>query len=151
MRIHGIWHILYKYTVYAMSDTLPSFLAPLFSCSIQAGFPSPASDYIDQRLDLHDYLGVHSEATFFLRVQGDSMQGAGIYDGDLLVVDRSLNAKSGNVVVAVVDGEFTVKRLQKRGAKMWLKAENPNYPPIELHDGQELEIWGVVSHVVHKP
>lgn len=79
------------------------------------------------------------------------MQGAGIYDGDLLVVDRSLNAKSGNVVVAVVDGEFTVKRLQKRGAKMWLKAENPNYPPIELHDGQELEIWGVVSHVVHKP
>jgi DNA polymerase V len=131
--------------------TIPPFLAPLFHDAIPAGFPSPASDYIDQRLDLHDYLGVHSEATFFLRVQGDSMQGAGIYDGDLLVVDRSKTAKSGHVVIAVIDGEFTVKRLQKRGGKTWLKAENPNYAPIELCDGQELEIWGVVSHVVHKP
>ena len=130
---------------------VPSFLAPLFHDAVPAGFPSPASDYIDQRLDLYDYLGVHSEATFFLRVQGDSMQGAGIYDGDLLVVDRSRNPKSGQVVIAVIDGEFTVKRLQKSGGRMWLKAENPLYPPIELHDGQELEVWGVVSHVVHKP
>ena len=131
--------------------TIPPFLAPLFHDAIPAGFPSPASDYIDQRLDLHDYLGVHSEATFFLRVQGDSMQGAGIYDGDLLVVDRSISVKSGQVVIAVIDGEFTVKRLQKRGGVTWLKSENPNYPPIELREGQELEVWGVVSHVVHKP
>jgi DNA polymerase V len=134
-----------------MMTTIPPFLAPLFHDAVPAGFPSPASDYIDQRLDLHDYLGVHSEATFFLRVQGDSMQGAGIYDGDLLVVDRSKTAKSGNVVIAVIDGEFTVKRLQKCGGVTWLKAENPAYPPIELRDGQELEVWGVVSHVVHKP
>lgn len=130
---------------------LQSELYPLFSCSVAAGFPSPASDYIDQRLDLNQYLGMHSEATFFLRVQGDSMQGAGIFDGDLLIVDRSLTAKTGHVVIAVIDGEFTVKRLQKRAGVVWLKAENPAYPPIELKDGQELEIWGVVSHVVHKP
>ncbi|SMC67016.1 LexA family protein [Polynucleobacter kasalickyi] len=134
-----------------MPKTLKSELYPLFSCSISAGFPSPASDYIDQRLDLNQYLGMHSEATFFLRVQGDSMQGAGIFDGDLLIVDRSVQAKSGNVVIAVVDGEFTVKRLQRRGGITWLKAENPAYRPIEFKDGQELEIWGVVSHVVHKP
>lgn len=130
---------------------IPAFFAPLFLETIPAGFPSPASDYIDQRLDLYDYLGVHSEATFFLRVQGDSMQGAGIYDGDLLVVDRSQTAKSGHVVIAVIDGEFTVKRLQKSSGRTWLQAENPSYPPIELRDGQELEVWGVVSHVVHKP
>lgn len=130
---------------------IPAFFAPLFLETIPAGFPSPASDYIDQRLDLYDYLGVHSEATFFLRVQGDSMQGAGIYDGDLLVVDRSQTAKSGHVVIAVIDGEFTVKRLKKSGGRTWLQAENPSYPPIELRDGQELEVWGVVSHVVHKP
>ena len=74
-----------------------------------------------------------------------------IYDGDLLVVDRSRTPKSSNVVIAVIDGEFTVKRLQKKAGRTWLKAENPLYPPIELQDGQELEIWGVVSHVVHKP
>jgi DNA polymerase V len=79
------------------------------------------------------------------------MQGAGIYDGDLLVVDRSRTAKSGQVVIAVIDGEFTVKRLQKSAGRTWLKAENPLYPPIELQEGQELQVWGVVSHVVHKP
>lgn len=130
----------------------PSHLSlPVYSCKIPAGFPSPASDYVDQRLDLNEYLAVHPEATFFLRVQGDSMTGAGIHDGDLLVVDRSLQAKSGQVVIAVVDGEFTVKRLHRRGGKVWLKAENPNYRHIELQEGQELEIWGVVSHVVHRP
>lgn len=130
----------------------PSHLSlPIYSCKIPAGFPSPASDYVDQRLDLNEYLAVNPEATFFLRVQGDSMTGAGIHDGDLLVVDRSLQAKSGQVVIAVIDGEFTVKRLQRYGGKVWLKAENPNYPHIELQEGQELEIWGVVSHVVHRP
>jgi DNA polymerase V len=91
---------------------IPPFLAPLFHDAIPAGFPSPASDYIDQRLDLHDYLGVHSEATFFLRVQGDSMQGAGIYDGDLLIVDKSLTPKNNSIVIAIVNNEFTVKRLK---------------------------------------
>ena len=130
--------------------TISPFLAPLFHDAVPAGFPSPASDYIDQRLDLHEDLGIHSEATFFLRVQGDSMQGAGIYDGDLLVVDRSLNAKSGQVVIAIIDGEFTVKRLQKRGGVTWLKAENPNYQAITFNEGSELQIWGVVVGVVRK-
>ena len=133
-------------------QALPSHVhLPLYSCSIPAGFPSPASDYVDQRLDLNDYLGIHPEATFFLRVQGDSMIGAGIYDKDLLVVDRSIQAQSGQVVIAIIDGEFTVKRLQRRGSKVWLKAENPLYKNIELQSGQELQIWGVVSHVVHRP
>ena len=79
------------------------------------------------------------------------MQGAGIYDGDLLVVDRSKKAKSGQVVIAVIDGEFTVKRFYQQGGQTWLQAENPQYAPIILCEGQELEIWGVVSHVVHKP
>ena len=134
-----------------VSPTSTPFLAPLLTCSIPAGFPSPASDYMDERLDLSEHLGLHAEATFFLRVQGDSMQGAGIFDGDLLVVDRTVQAKSNHVVIAVIDGEFTVKRLQRRGGRTWLKAENPAYPSIELHEGQALEIWGVVSHVVHKP
>lgn len=129
----------------------PPLSLALYSCKIPAGFPSPANDYIDQRLDLNEYLAFNPEATFFLRVQGDSMTGAGIHDGDLLVVDRSLQAKSGNVVIAVVDGEFTVKRLQRLKGKVWLKAENPSYPSLDIQEGQELEIWGVVSHVVHRP
>jgi DNA polymerase V len=124
---------------------------PLLASHIPAGFPSPATDYAEEPLDLSRYLIRHPVATFFVRVQGDSMQGAGIYDGDLLVVDRSKKAKSGQVVIAVIDGEFTVKRFYQQGGQTWLQAENPQYAPIILCEGQELEIWGVVSHVVHKP
>ena len=122
---------------------------PLFAHPVQAGFPSPADDYVCDALDLNEHLISHREATFFLRAKGHSMTGAGIQDGDLLVVDRSLNPVHRAIVIAVIDGEFTVKRLYKRAGKIRLLAENPDYSPIELKDGQELQVWGVVTSVIH--
>lgn len=127
----------------------PSALAlPLYGSRISAGFPSPADDDLEGTLDLNEHLVQHPAATFFVRVQGDSMIGAGIHHGDLLVVDRALEAKSGSIVVAVVDGELTVKRLKVAGERVWLMAENPAFPPLELRDGQALHLWGVVAHAV---
>jgi len=123
---------------------------PLFSHSVRAGFPSPADDYVAESLDLNEHLIAHREATFFLRAKGHSMTGAGIQDGDLLVVDRSLTPSNRSVVIAVVDGEFTVKRLSKRGGKIRLLAENPEFAAIDFKDGQELQIWGVVTNVIHR-
>ena len=121
---------------------------PLYGARIAAGFPSPADDDLEAMLDLNAHLVQHPAATFFVRVKGDSMTGAGIQDGDLLVVDRALEPKSGAIVVAVVDGELTVKRLKVEGARVWLMPENPAYPPLELRDGQALHLWGVVVHAV---
>ncbi|NDC65390.1 MAG: hypothetical protein EBZ73_02050 [Burkholderiaceae bacterium] len=123
---------------------------PLLVGRASAGFPSPAADHYDKRLDLNEHLVLHPEATFFLRVKGDSMIGAGIHDGDLLVVDRSLEPSHGRVVIAALDGELTVKRLHQQRGKILLCADNPNYPAIEIRQGQELQIWGVVAHVIHK-
>ena len=121
---------------------------PLYGSRISAGFPSPADDDLEGTLDLNEHLVQHPAATFFVRVQGDSMIGAGIHHGDLLVVDRALEAKSGSIVVAVVDGELTVKRLKIAGERVWLMAENPAFAPLELRDGQALHLWGVVAHAV---
>ena len=123
---------------------------PLFLSRVPAGFPSPAEDYVEGSLDLNEHLIEHREATFFVRVKGQSMTGAGIADGDLLVVDRSLEAGDGDIVVAVVDGELTVKRLWRRGGRVRLLAENPAYAPIDLKDGQELAVWGVVTSIVRR-
>ena len=117
---------------------------------IPAGWPSPAEDYVEDSLDLHRLVVRNPAATFFLRVVGDSMLGAGIHNGDLLIVDRSLSPTTGKVVVAVVDGELTVKRLLKRQGKMLLCPENPDYPEIDLEAREETTIWGVVSHVLHQ-
>lgn len=125
---------------------------PVFLSKIAAGFPSPADDYLERRLDLNQHCIQHPEATFFLRVSGHSMTGAGIYDNDILVVDRSRKPVSGNIVVAILDGEFTVKRLSRVGRASGppvLLPENADYPRIEVHEGQELEIWGVASFVIH--
>lgn len=119
--------------------------APLFSQPVPAGFPSPADDYVECRLSLDDLLIEHREATFFVRAKGNSMIGAGIHDGDVLVVDKSLQASHGDIVIAVVDGEFTVKTLRKRGASVILHPENPRHKDIEFKEGQELQIWGVVT------
>lgn len=124
---------------------------PLGAGRVAAGFPSPATDHIEQRLDLSEYLVLHPEATFFLRVKGDSMTGAGIHHGDLLIVDRSLSPASGRVVVATLNGELTVKRLHRSRGKLTLKAENPAYPDIAVNDEHDFQIWGVVAHVVHTP
>jgi len=122
---------------------------PLFGNRIAAGFPSPAEDYIEDRIDLNERLVKNPPATFLVRVKGNSMTGAGIFEGDTMVVDRSLEAASGSVVVAVVDGELTVKRLSIRRGKVRLLAENPEFTPIEFKDGQELVVWGVVTYVIH--
>jgi DNA polymerase V len=128
----------------------PIQLTPLYGYSISAGFPSPADDYIQDRLDLNELLIHNKAATFFLRVQGDSMLNAGIHHGDIIVVDRAIQAIHRSIVVAVVDGELTVKRLIMRGESAELHAENPKYAPICLQEGQELSLWGVVTSSVHQ-
>ncbi|MFM8983508.1 MAG: LexA family protein [Spartobacteria bacterium] len=124
---------------------------PLVSAKVQAGFPSPADDHMERSLDLNEHLVANPASTFFVRVQGDSMRDAGICDGDILVVDRSLEPKDRQIVVAMLDGDFTVKRLRKREGKVFLEAENSAYPPIEVSGGQELVIWGAVTFVIHQP
>lgn len=121
-----------------------------FESGLPAGFPSPADDFIERQLDLHELLVVHPEATFFVRVQGDSMIGAGMHSGDILVVDRSLSAAHGKIVVALLNGAFTVKRLIIRGKKITLAAENPRYPHLEITEGSEFQVWGVVTYVIHR-
>ena len=128
------------------ADTATKQPLPLYLSRIKAGFPSPAEDYIDKKLDLNEHLVKHPGSTFFVKVKGDSMIGAGIYSGDMLIIDRSQQPKNNSIVVAILNGEFTVKRLQKKNDKIFLMAENPNYKPIEVTPGMDFEIWGVVLH-----
>lgn len=123
--------------------------APLFFSPVQAGFPSPAEDFLEQALDLNEHLIQHPAATFFVRVSGESMKGAGIQNNDLLIVDRSLEATDGCIVVAVINGEFTVKRLHMHQKEVRLEAENPNFPPISIPEGADFQIWGVVTTIIH--
>lgn len=123
---------------------------PLFSYTVQAGFPSPAEDTMERKLNLHQLLIKHPAATFFVRAQGDSMQNSGIFSGDLLIVDRSVEPKPGMTIVACITGEFTVKKLGKINGKFYLIATNPDYKPILIDDDNNVEIWGVVTHVIHK-
>ena len=122
---------------------------PLAGERVAAGFPSPADDYVEVGIDLNEQLIHHPTSTFFLRVSGDSMLGAGIHDGDLLVVDRSLDRRPGRVVVAVLDGAFTLKRLVRHRGRLRLEAANSAYPPLELHRCGDVQIWGVAIHVIH--
>ena len=117
---------------------------------ISAGFPSPADDFKETRISLDKELVKNKEATFYARVSGDSMVGAGLDDGDLLVIDRSLNPINGKIAVCLVDGEFTVKRIKKEKKKLYLMPENKKYKPIELKEENELIIWGVVEYVIKK-
>lgn len=122
----------------------------LVSHRISAGFPSPAADYAEEGLDLNDFLVRNKPASFMFTVKGDSMINAGIVEGDKVIVDRSLNARSKDIVVAVVNGEYTIKRLFKSSSKVELRPENPAYQPIVFKEGSELEIWGVVVGVVRR-
>ena len=130
------------------SDKLPINL-PLYSCKISAGFPSPADDHLEKNLDLNSYLIKNPTATFFVRVNGDSMINAGIHDNDILIVDRSLKPTHGKIVIAVVDGQMTVKRLYKQSGKLFLIPENKNFKPIEITENMSMEIWGVVITAIH--
>lgn len=125
------------------------FNLPLFQNPVVAGFPSPAEDEIDKKLDLNELLIKHPAATFFLRVSGSSMIKAGIHDRDILIVDRSVEPTHGKIVVAALNGELTVKRLQLDDDKVFLIAENDLFRPIEVTEGIELHIWGVVTNVIH--
>ena len=124
-------------------------MIPLFLSKVQAGFPSPADDYIEQNLDLNEYLIKKPTATFFMKAAGDSMIGAGISSDDILIVDRSITANHNSIVVAVVNSEYTVKRFQKIKDKIFLVPENKKYPVIEINEGTDFEIWGVVTYVIH--
>ncbi len=123
---------------------------PIFTSRVQAGFPSPADDHLEDTLDLNVHLIQNKDATFFVKAQGESMIDAGIYPGNILIVDRSITAKSGKIVIAVIDGEFTVKRLHKYGGKITLRAENPNFKDIHIDKDSELIIWGVVTSVINQ-
>lgn len=123
---------------------------PIAMTSVPAGFPSPADDYMDKKLDLNEYLIQHPAATFFVRVKGESMIQAGIHSGDILIVDRAIEPDDGKVVIAAIDGELTVKRILKRDGKLYLAAENPDYNLIEVNPEQSFMIWGVVTYVIHK-
>ena len=118
---------------------------------VPAGFPSPADDYLEEELDLGEYLVRNPAATFFIRVTGRSMTGAGIYPNDILIVDRSLDARHGDVIIAVLNTEFTVKRLYHRAGTLRLVPDNPDYEPILIREGDQFQVWGVVAHVIHKP
>ncbi len=117
--------------------------------SAAAGFPSPADDYAAAALDLNAYLISHREATFFLRARGGAMRSEGIQEGDLLVVDRAIGPAHGDTVIAVVDGEFMVRRLGGRAGRLSLHAAHPGHPPLSFGDDRELQLWGVVTHVIH--
>jgi DNA polymerase V len=134
-------------TPVALLDADPAWTQRILGC-VQAGFPSPAEDHAIERVDLNKVLIKHPQATFLMRVRGASMREAGIDDGDVVLVDRAIKASHGHVVVAVVDGEFTVKRLSKRGSNVKLQAANPTYPDIVPRDGQTVEVWGVVTTAI---
>ena len=122
---------------------------PIYVCPVQAGWPSPAEDYLENSLDLNSLLVKNRPATFIVQVAGDSMTGLGIHDGDRLVVDKSLRPAPGRVVIASVGGEFAVKVLEKRGRRAFLVSRAEGYPEIEITDREDACIWGVVTYVLH--
>jgi DNA polymerase V len=128
------------------SQKLDFFLSP-----VPAGFPSPASDYIDKSIDLNEILIKNKVATFLVRALGDSMVEAGIFSGDILIIDKSITPANKNIVVAILNGEFTVKRFIKNGNKILLQPENKKYRNIEISEEDDFKIWGVVTFVIHNP
>ena len=133
----------------SFNSTTKSFKIPLLNDSVSAGFPSPADDYTEENIDLNEHLISNPFSTFFLRVKGDSMINAGIKDKDLIIVDKSLIAKPGNNVIAMIDGEFTIKRLSIKNDELYLKAENHNYPDFSFKNHIDVQIWGVVIYSIH--
>ena len=120
------------------------------SASVQAGFPSAADDYIERKLDLNELLIHRPASTFFVRVEGESMANANIHTGDILIVDRALQAGEGSIVVAILNGEFTVKRITMKNGKMALLPENPAFAQIPIFAEADFQVWGVVTYTIHK-
>ena len=142
--ILSVGHVLPPGTFVPLPDA-PRSPLPLDGIKVSAGFPSPAADYEDRRLDINDYLVRNPVSTFFFSVEGDSMEGAEIFAGDILMVDKSIRPRHGHIVIAFVDGERLVKRLCNRAGRTALIAENPAYPTLEIREGMELVVWGVVT------
>ena len=137
-----------KLTIYK-PNKLKRIELPLFSNKVRAGFPSPAEDHIEQKLDLNQFLIKHPAATFFVRVEGDSMKNGGISNGDILIVDRAITPQSGQIIVAILNGEFTVKRVKKQGKRLFLIPENPEFPLMEVTEEVDFQVWGVVTYTIH--
>ena len=133
----------------SFDSTTKKFKIPLLTDSVSAGFHSPADDHIEENIDLNEHLISNPFSTFFLRVKGDSMINAGIKDKDLIIVDKSLTAKPGNIIIAMIDGEFTIKRLSIKNNELYLKAENHNYPDFRFKNHIDVQIWGVVIYSIH--
>ena len=133
-----------------VTELAAACVVPMFVSRVAAGFPSPATDYMQDGLDLNEYLVQHKAASFLFEVKGDSMKNAGIMDGDKVVVDRSIEPRHGKIVIAVVEGEFTIKRLYRRAGRIELRPDNPAYPVIPIPPDSQLEVWGVVVGVVRR-
>ena len=127
-----------------------SLKLPLVSASVEAGFPSPADDHLERGIDLKEELIRNPTATFLVRVKGESMRDAGIHSGDTLIVDKSVTPSDRQIVVAMIDGEFTVKRFRKVNGRVFLEAANDSFAPIEVGENQELTIWGAVTYIIHQ-
>ena len=125
-------------------------MTPLFLDSVSAGFPSPATDYMENKLDLNEHLVQKPTATYIVKANGPSMIDAGISSGDLLIVDRSLTPRNDNIVIASIFGDLTVKKLKKKNQTLFLISANADYPSIEVKEEMECFIWGVVTYVIHK-
>ncbi|MBF8963017.1 translesion error-prone DNA polymerase V autoproteolytic subunit [Pontibacter sp. FD36] len=132
-------------------DYFGSIELPLYASFVSAGFPSPAEDSLEDKIDLGKYLIQNPTSTFMMRVKGSSMVDANIHDGDILVIDKSLKASDGMPVVCFLDGEFTVKTFKKIGNKAYLMPANPAYKPIEVTEEMDMRVWGVVVWILHKP
>ena len=132
-------------------DFTTALKLPLAGSPVSAGFPSPAEDYIEMALDLNKELIKHPEATFYARVKGYSMIDAGIEDGDLLVIDKALDQKDGDIAVCFIDGEFTLKRLALKEDCIYLIPANTEYKPIKITEDNDFLIWGILAYVIHKP
>ena len=133
----------------SFDSTTKKFKIPLLTDSVSAGFPSPADDHTEENIDLNEHLISNPFSTFFLIVKGDSMINAGIKDKDLIIVDKSLTARPGNIIIAMIDGEFTMKRLSIKNNELYLKAENHNYPDFRFKNHINVQIWGVVIYSIH--
>ena len=135
--------------IYAVEESILTDIS-MFTDSVQAGFPSPAEDYMDLDLNLQDHLIQNPSATFCVRAVGESMKGAGIQSGDIMLVDKSLTPKNRSIVLAVIDGEFTVKRVNVSEKELYLMPENENFPPIKITEEMDFQVWGVVTYIIHK-
>jgi len=146
MKLHSA-NSNYPLEIFRISTNTP-FRTSLAETGISAGFPSPADDFLDASIDLNKALIKNKEATFYGRVKGDSMIGAGIHDGDLLIIDKSIEPKNNKIAVCFIDGDFTVKRIKITKDIVWLIAENKNYQPLKVTKDNDFLIWGIVTHVI---